>query len=153
MNLKRIVSRRNAATFTFPKGWITKAQAAEQLDCSEERVNEVLKHALRAGDIERKEFPVWDAALGRLVRITGYRETGHDSPADTRPKTTTQPKPEIALSMTADVLRRIEAFVQANGGPKVVTAGRVRSQVRVRKGGHRFPIPLSQIEAALAKMR
>jgi hypothetical protein len=153
MNLKRIVEKRNASTFQFPKGWLTKAEAAEQLDCSEERVNDILRHAIRAGDVERQEFPVWDATLGRVVRVTGYRESGKPTaPAAPTNASRATARPASKVLITPEVQQRIAAFVSAHGGPACVTPAQVRHNVRVRLNGQRFPLPLDEVAAVLARL-
>jgi L-amino acid N-acyltransferase YncA len=73
-NWKKIVSSANARRYKWPSGWETRDKIAEQLDCSPERVADVLAPAIKAGEIERAVFPVWDAENHRKVLVTGYRE-------------------------------------------------------------------------------
>lgn len=75
-NWKVILEKQNAAAYAWPKGWTSRDDVAEQLECSPERVAGLLAPGVRAGTIERQDFTVWDAKLKRLVRVTGYRETG-----------------------------------------------------------------------------
>lgn len=75
-NWKAILEKQNAAAYAWPKGWTSRDDVAEQLECSPERVAGLLAPGVRAGTIERQDFTVWDAKLKRLARITGYRETG-----------------------------------------------------------------------------
>jgi len=75
-NWKSILEKQNAATYAWPRGWSSRDDVAEQLECSPERVASLLAPGIRAGTVERQDFTVWDNKLKRLVRITGYREIG-----------------------------------------------------------------------------
>lgn len=78
MNWKKLVNNTNASTYAWPEGWDTREQVAEQLECSPDRVREVLAPALRAGAVETKDFKVWED--GRFVRKSGFRATAGASP-------------------------------------------------------------------------
>ena len=75
-NWKAILEKQNATAYAWPKGWSSRDDVAEQLECSPERVAGLLAPGVRAGTVERQDFTIWDAKLKRLVRVTGYRETG-----------------------------------------------------------------------------
>lgn len=62
----------NTAAYSWPKGWSSREEIAEQLECSPERVREVLNPGIKAGTIECKDFKIWED--GRFVRRTGYRK-------------------------------------------------------------------------------
>jgi hypothetical protein len=88
-NWKKIVSSSNAKQYRWPAGWQTREQVAEDLECSRDRVAEVLAPAIEQGLIERKQFPVWDVVTHRKIMVTGYREIPRDerkSPAESREK-------------------------------------------------------------------
>lgn len=72
MNWKTEVNKMNAAAYSWPKGWSSREEIAEQLECSPERVREVLNPGIKAGTIECKDFKIWED--GRFVRRTGYRK-------------------------------------------------------------------------------
>jgi hypothetical protein len=72
MNWKIEVNRINKAAFSWPKGWSTREEIAEQLECSPDRVREILAPGIKTGDIEVKDFQVWED--GRKIRKTGYRK-------------------------------------------------------------------------------
>ena len=80
-NWKSILEKQNAAAYAWPKGWSSRDDVADQLECSPERVASLLAPGIRAGSVERQDFTVWDAKLKRLVRLTGYRETDKAAPA------------------------------------------------------------------------
>lgn len=72
MNWKSEVNKMNTAAYSWPKGWSSREDIAEQLECSPERVREVLNPGIKAGTIECKDFKIWED--GRFVRRTGYRK-------------------------------------------------------------------------------
>lgn len=70
----KIVNKHRAAKNVVPKGWLTRAQVAAQLGLhTDKRVNEVLRAALDAGDVETDNFPVWDKIKKRIVPLPCYR--------------------------------------------------------------------------------
>lgn len=73
-NWKAIVEKKNAEVYKLPAGWDSKETVAKALECSPERVREVLRPAINARDIEVKDFPVWDRINKRVVRVTAFRE-------------------------------------------------------------------------------
>ena len=85
MNWKNEVNRINKAAFSWPKGWSTREEIAEQLECSPDRVREVLAPGIKSGDIEVKDFQVWED--GRKIRKTGYRKVVAEA-------TAVKPKPK-----------------------------------------------------------
>lgn len=80
----------NAAAYSWPKGWSSREEIAEQLECSPERVREVLNPGIKAGTIESKDFKIWED--GRFVRRTGYRKVPASAPAPSE-KEAAAPKP------------------------------------------------------------
>jgi hypothetical protein len=76
MNWKSEVDRMNKEKFGWHlyarEGWSTKEEIAKQLECSPDRVREVLAPGLKDGVIEVKDLRVWEA--GRMIRKTGYRK-------------------------------------------------------------------------------
>jgi hypothetical protein len=84
MNWKHLVNKTNASAFAWPEGWDTREEVAEQLDCSPDRVREVLAPAIRAGAVEIKDFKVWED--GRFVRKTGFRAAASAPQAAPRAK-------------------------------------------------------------------
>jgi hypothetical protein len=78
MNWKNLLNKTNASTFKWPEGWDTREEVAEQLECSPDRVREVLAPAIRAGTVEVKEFKIWED--GRFVRKTGFRAAADIKP-------------------------------------------------------------------------
>ena len=73
-NWKKLNEKIQSEAHAFPKGWSTKEEVAEELECAPERVNTILAPGIRSGEVERQEFTVWDSELRRLTRVTGYRE-------------------------------------------------------------------------------
>lgn len=73
-NWKNIVSSSNSKQYKWPSGWHTRDQIAEDLECSRDRVSDVLAPAIEQGLIERKSFPVWEPVTRRKIMVVGYRE-------------------------------------------------------------------------------
>ena len=67
-----IVKHKAKSVKPIPDGWLTKTQVAEKIGCSESRVNENLRAALKAKDVLMQKFPVWDAIEGKVVSIPCY---------------------------------------------------------------------------------
>jgi hypothetical protein len=70
---KSTITKINRNKFAFPKGWHTREEVAEQLECSAEKVAEIVAPGIKTGAIERNSFPVWDERLQRKVMVVGYR--------------------------------------------------------------------------------
>lgn len=94
MKWKKLLHKQNARHYAWPPGWDTAEQIAEQLECSPERVREHLAPSIRAGEVECKQFTIWDAETGRKVIKTGFRiggakpvESSKPSTLDSRPST------------------------------------------------------------------
>lgn len=62
-----------AKTFVLPPGWEKQDKVATDLDCSREKVRSVLAPAIKLGDVECKQFVVFDKELKKLVRVTAYK--------------------------------------------------------------------------------
>jgi hypothetical protein len=56
----------------IPEGWLTRAQVAEKIGCSESRVPENLRAAVKAKDVLVEKFPVWDALEGKVAMVQCY---------------------------------------------------------------------------------
>jgi DNA-binding CsgD family transcriptional regulator len=74
-NWKSLIEKQNAETYRLPDGWDSRESIADALDCSPERVAEHLRPGMKAGTVERKVFPVWDALNKRVQQVTAYRQT------------------------------------------------------------------------------
>ena len=73
-NWKSLIEKQNAETYRLPEGWDAREAIADALDCSPERVAEHLRPGMKAGTVERKVFPVWDALNKRVQQVTAYRQ-------------------------------------------------------------------------------
>lgn len=73
---QKLVVKHKVAKNVVPQGWLTREQVASQLDCSEDRVNSVLKDALKAGDVETQGFPVYDKLKKKVTTVPCYRIVG-----------------------------------------------------------------------------
>lgn len=72
-NWLKTVNRINASKYTIPEGWDTKEAVAESLQCDHSKVADLLKPGISAGEIERKDFPIWDDKRRMTARVTCYR--------------------------------------------------------------------------------
>jgi hypothetical protein len=72
-NWTKKVNEINHKRFTIPPGWETKEQVAESLECSPDKVADLLKPGIQSGDIDRQEYPVWDDKRRMAVKVTCYR--------------------------------------------------------------------------------
>jgi hypothetical protein len=83
MSWRKIVETQNAKTFTLPAGWTPRAKVADELECSEDRVNHILRPSIKAGSVLVQQFRVWDKTAKRIVLVTAYREK-HAAPASAK---------------------------------------------------------------------
>jgi len=74
MNWKNYVEKQNERTFVMPEGWDSRATVADNLGCSEERVDEVLRPGIKSGEIEKQQFRVWQGDLKRIITVVAYRK-------------------------------------------------------------------------------
>jgi hypothetical protein len=123
-NWKNVVTKINRKQYAWPAGWETREEVAEQLECSPERVSEILAPGIRSGDVEKGTFAVWDDHLNRKVMITGYRM---------RPAAGSTPTPEPAQPRLP---RPTTASGRGPGRPPVkYTPPAAGTRVRSRKRG------------------
>lgn len=80
-NWKSLVEKVNAETFVLPDGWDSRDFIAEQLECSPEKVDDLLRPGLKSGRFIKQQHKVWDRNLKRNVMVVAY----HDTAADTKP--------------------------------------------------------------------
>ncbi len=81
-----VVKHKAKSVKPIPEGWLTRAQVAEKIGCSESRVAENLRSALKAKDVLIQKFPVWDAIEGKVVSIPCYSLRKSKEPELPRPK-------------------------------------------------------------------
>lgn len=79
MNWQKAVDKINVQKFSIPAGWDTKDKIAAELQCSPERVHDLLKGGLASGAFETQEFPVWDMKRRMTVRVRCYRQKSDES--------------------------------------------------------------------------
>jgi hypothetical protein len=133
MNWKNEVNKMNAAAYSWPKGWSSREEIAEQLECSPERVREVLSPGLKAGTIETKEFKVWDGV--RLLRRPGYRKVEKgEAPAPTAASV-----PKAGMAVISRKRGSRGRILEVRGDKKMVidweTAGRKECSLSALKRG------------------
>ena len=86
MKWKKLLHKQNAKHFSWPAGWDTAEEIAEQLECSPDRVREHLGPSIRCGEVECKNFTVWDTETGRKITKTGFRIGGRSHEGDAVPE-------------------------------------------------------------------
>jgi len=97
MKWRTLINKTNASTFKWPEGWDTRERVAEQLECSPDRVREVLAPAIRAGAVEVRDFKVWED--GRFVRKTGFRAVDTSKPKTTTKASKEEERPELSVGL------------------------------------------------------
>ena len=84
MNWQKAIDKINQDKYKIPVGWDSKEKIAQELQCSPDRVHDLLKSGIASGAFESQEFPVWDAKRRLTVRIRCYRQrVDENSPAPT----------------------------------------------------------------------
>jgi hypothetical protein len=78
MDWKLFVEKQNAETYVLPKDWTPQDEVAIDLDCSQEKVDDHLRPALKSGRVLKQQYQVWDAKLKRVVRVWAYHDTSKD---------------------------------------------------------------------------
>ena len=84
-NWLKLTNKINAERFQIPDGWETREQVAESLQCAPDKVADLLKAGIQAGDIERAQFPVWCESRRMAIPTTCYREAQSDKPQAATP--------------------------------------------------------------------
>jgi hypothetical protein len=83
-NWKTAINKINSARLKIPDGWETRDQVAASLECDPDRVADILKPGIAAGEIERAEFPTWDESRRMTVRVVCYRVKPPESKATSK---------------------------------------------------------------------
>ena len=73
-NWKRVHEKILNKTHQPPHGWDSREYVASQLQCSPDKVSQVLGPGIKAGEIEVKVFSIWDKNIKRVVQRNFYRE-------------------------------------------------------------------------------
>lgn len=73
-NWKRIVEDHSKKAYKWPSGWDSRETIADQLECSPERVAEILSRAIKDGEVEKKPITYWDENLKKKVTAIGYKQ-------------------------------------------------------------------------------
>lgn len=116
-NWRQTVSKLNKKNFSWPAGWDTREKIAEELECSPERVSDILAPGIRSGEIEKSAFPVWDEVLQRKVMVVGYRERKAAEPTSPQVKE----KQVMTPRRTGRPVKPIHAF---KSGDRVMSRSR-----------------------------
>lgn len=99
MNWQKAIDKINVEKYSIPAGWDTREKIAEELQCSPDRVNELLKGGIASGAFETQEFPVWDVKRRLTIRVRCYRQ---------------KPATEAANEPSDKISDRIKASIQRN---------------------------------------
>ena len=81
-NWKKIVEDHSKRAYKWPEGWDSRETIAEQLECSPDRVSDILSKSIKDGEIEKKAITYWDNELKRKITSFGYRQLE----TETKPK-------------------------------------------------------------------
>jgi hypothetical protein len=130
-NWLKITNRINQDRYKIPDGWETKEQVAESLQCAPDKVPDLLKAGINAGDIEKAQFPIWSDARRMAVPTTCYREAQKDQP---------QAKHDLA-GRIADAIRRFPALSNSAIAKRFHVSHGVKAAdvERVRQAGKSAP--------------
>lgn len=72
-NWTKTINEINRKRYTIPEGWDTRDQVAVSLECAPDKVNDILKPGIASGDIERKEFSVWNEKRRMTEKVACFR--------------------------------------------------------------------------------
>lgn len=127
MKWKKLVHKANARHYAWPAGWDPAEVIAEQLECSTERVREHLAQSIRAGEVEVKQFTIWDNETERKVVKTGYRIAGAKSQTPALKSQDRQKSVDSAVSSPDRWPFREGAIIKRLDSPRigVVKSGRI----------------------------
>lgn len=108
----------NRELYTIPSGWDTREQVAATLQCSPDRVQDLLKPGLAAGKFESRQFSVWDEKRRLAIKVVCYRVVPDGEPADDDTPAAT---PKVGKSSSAGrksipMSDRIKTAILANPG-------------------------------------
>jgi hypothetical protein len=106
-NWIKTVNEINHKRFTIPPGWETKEQVAVSLQCAPDKVIDILKPGIVSGDIEKRDFPLWDEKRRMAVKVTCFRLADSESPT---------PPVTNMLDIPAEKVVRILAAIGRNPG-------------------------------------
>jgi len=109
-NWIKTVNEINHRRFTIPPGWETRDQVAESLQCAPDKVADILKPGIQAGDIDKQEFSVWDEKRRMAVKVPCYRI------ADSKSSTPAAPLTVSIDDIPAEKVTRIIAAIGRHPG-------------------------------------
>jgi len=82
-NWTLLAEKENAKAYVLPSGWDSRDTVAVQLDCTPEKVDDVLRPALKSGKVVKQQHRIWDKQLKRVVLVIAYHDTANDATAAT----------------------------------------------------------------------
>lgn len=93
MSWKKAINEISRRKYTIPDGWDTKETIAAELECPPGRVAQILKPGIESGEIERKEFHVWNPKRNAAVRVACFRV--REGGAAGKSRTPATPPPDL----------------------------------------------------------
>ena len=78
-NWTLLAEKENAKAYVLPSGWDSRDTVAVQLDCAPEKVDDVLRPALKSGKVVKQQHRIWDKQLKRVVLVIAYHDTANDA--------------------------------------------------------------------------
>lgn len=129
-NWIKTVASINREKFTIPEGWDTREQVAESLECSPDRVSDILKHGIQSGQIERQDFPVWDDNRRLTTRVVCYRIGSSNS----------KPEPSQLIATSSSERKRVIRALKRNPN---------RSDSEIANNNQSTPAFVKQLRAQL----
>ena len=110
----KAVNELNKKKFVVPEGWSTREEVAKDLQCSPDKVADLLKPGLQSHEFEKADFSVWDEARRMTVRVTCYRIVGSDDKKDSlKSAKPANAKPVMSLSeISPEIIARIQGCIR-----------------------------------------
>ena len=107
--LRKIVEKKKVERYTWPDGWMTREQAANDLGVAPRDVDDELREAIRDGDVLKEHFSMYCPKQKRVIRMPGYKVASKDESQKQPPKE----KPEKAspdFSMERKIREAIKKY-------------------------------------------
>jgi hypothetical protein len=123
-NWKKTIDQINAERFTVPPGWDTKDKVAADLECAPDRVSDILKPGIASGEIERKEFSVWNPGRRMTEKVVCYRVIQEQQPVKVKPE-------RILAAIKANLGKTDGAIAKNLSGVLAADVAKVRSAMKL----------------------
>ena len=127
---KKTVNKANKKAYSVPEGWSTEEEVAADLECSANRVKDLLKPGISANEIERHVFSVWVDEMQSTKRVTCYRPMPKQVPdGRTVNKRKKSPAERVRAALLANPEREDSQLANNLKGVRVQLARDVREQL------------------------